>query len=447
MDVLDENYVDINKEINDDDRNEVDNDDDSNNVISLVDSNMEINVVKNDIECYEGHKVFETNVESDDTGCNDKVNIIKSDIIHSITENFIADVCIKGIKIDSVIDKDTMVINDKDDYEEIFRLDSSNKVLNAVKHDQLIVSDFSDIRKSIVNRVSNKAVGHVRNDLSRNAVLGQDMNFNLRCMSLIRFLLVFLLVILSLYRSNSVYDDKLDFHGGFVFNRGSVVISGRLMMIHNHTSYSNKYITKRYESNEEFPYVLHEGKCVKRYILWNKRYLLLWSGDSTRYEYRDSHTNIKVKLYVFLKLYSVCPSLWFSLVSDASDSVVGIALTQGKDDDGTHSHIVRFTSTRARQLFFEKEIYGILFRLSHSHLLVVFKEGDDDMNDNPLSEYSSVMYKYHINIQNIEYLIFNLLSPAEEPCHCVDMLQWRILISISFRAVLHKLFEYCNNLQ
>src|SRR3989441_1780256 len=158
VDVLDENYVGINKEINDDDSNEVDNDDDSNNVISLVDSNMEINLVKNDIECYEGHKVIENNVESDDTGCNDNVNIIKSDIIHSIIENVIADVCNKDIKNDSVIDKDTKVINDKDDYEEIFRLDSSNKVLNAVKHDQLIVSDFSDIRKSIVNRVSNKAV-------------------------------------------------------------------------------------------------------------------------------------------------------------------------------------------------------------------------------------------------------------------------------------------------
>src|SRR5206468_1968920 len=125
----------------------------------------------------------------------------------------------------------------------------------------------------------------------------------------------------------------------------------------------------------------------------------------------------------FLKLYSGCPSLCFSLVSDASDSVVGMVLTQVKDDDGTHSHIERFTSTRARQLFFEKEIYGSLFRLSHSHLLVVFKEGDNYMNDKPLSEYSSVMSKYHIYIQNIEYIISNYMSPADEPSHWVDMLR------------------------
>jgi len=213
-------------------------------VISLVDSNMEINVVKNDIECYKGHNVIENNVESDDTGCNDNVNIIKSDIIHSIIENVIADVCNKDIKNDSVIDNDTMVINDKDNFEEIFRLDSSNKVLNAVNHDQFIVSDFNNIRKSIVNRVSDKAVGHVHKDLSRNAALGQDDKFNLRCISLVRLLLVFLLVISSLYRSNSVCDDRIDFHRGFVFNRESVVISGILMMIHNHTSYSNKSLQR-----------------------------------------------------------------------------------------------------------------------------------------------------------------------------------------------------------
>src|SRR4051812_15682506 len=90
----------------------------------------------------------------------------------------------------------------------------------------------------------------------------------------------------------------------------------------------------------------------------------------------------------FLKLYSVCPSLCFSLVSDASDYAVGVALTQVKDDDGTHSPIARFTSTRTRQLLFEKTIYGSLFRLSYSHLLIFYEEGIHQMHDNPLSEYS-----------------------------------------------------------
>src|SRR3989442_11389765 len=125
----------------------------------------------------------------------------------------------------------------------------------------------------------------------------------------------------------------------------------------------------------------------------------------------------------FLKLYSVCPSLCFSLVSDASDSGVGMMLTQVKDDDGTHSHIERFSSTRARQLFFEKEICGILIRLSHSHLLVIYEEGTNHRNVNPLADYSSVMTQYHIYIQHTAYIIINYLSPADEPSHCVDMLQ------------------------
>src|SRR5437899_6239927 len=144
------------------------------------------------------------------------------------------------------------------------------------------------------------------------------------------------------------------------------------MMIFNHTS----------DNNVVIPYVLRDVKFDKKYILWNIRFLLLWSGEPTRYEYRGCKINIKVRFYVFLKLCSVCPSLCFSLVSDASDSVVGMMLSRVKDDDGTHSQIVRFSSTRARQL---------VFRLSHSLLLVIHEEGTSDTNDNPLPEYSSLM--------------------------------------------------------
>ena len=116
----------------------------------------------------------------------------------------------------------------------------------------------------------------------------------------------------------------------------------------------------------------------------------------------------------FLKLYSVCPSLCFSLVSDASHSVVGMMFTQVKEDDGTHSHLERFSSTRARQLFFEKKIYGSLFRLSDSHILVSYEEEISNIYDNPLPE----------------YFIINYLSPAYEPSSCVDMLRWLMLLSI-----------------
>ena len=131
----------------------------------------------------------------------------------------------------------------------------------------------------------------------------------------------------------------------------------------------------------------------------------------------------------FLKLYSVCSSSCCSLVSDASDSVVGMVLTQVKDDDDTHSPVsyasmrnTRFSSTRARQLFFEKEIYGILLRLSHSHLLVVYNEWVNHMNNNQLSGYLSVMTQYHVHIQNIAYIMINYLSPVYEQSFCVDML-------------------------
>src|SRR3989442_1667879 len=69
------------------------------------------------------------------------------------------------------------------------------------------------------------------------------------------------------------------------------------MMIHNHTSDDVRYIIKSCKSNVEFPYVLEELMFDKINILWNKRFLLLWSGESTRYEYRECQTNIKVKLF------------------------------------------------------------------------------------------------------------------------------------------------------
>src|SRR2546425_12284024 len=128
-------------------------------------------------------------------------------------------------------------------------------------------------------------VGHVDNKLLRHATLGQgqDVKFTQRCMSLLRLLTVVLLVLLSLCRSNLICDDRPDFHGGFVFNREVELISGRLMMIFNHTS----------DNNVVIPYVLGEVRPDKRYILWNIRFLLLWSGESTRYEYRGYKTNIK----------------------------------------------------------------------------------------------------------------------------------------------------------
>src|SRR2546425_11668723 len=80
-------------------------------------------------------------------------------------------------------------------------------------------------------------------------------------------------------------------------------------------------------------------------------------------------------------------------------------LTRVKDDDGTHSQIVRFSSTRARQLFFEKKIYGSLFWVSSSHLLVIYEDEIHHRNVSSLYQYSSVMKQYHINIQNIEYIM------------------------------------------
>ena len=100
---------------------------------------------------------------------------------------------------------------------------------------------FDDIRKDIVN-TSDKAIGHVDNKLLRHARLGQeqDVKFTQRCRSLLRLLMVVLLVLLSLCRSNSICDDRPDFHGGVSFNREVELISGRLMKMHNHTSDSDR---------------------------------------------------------------------------------------------------------------------------------------------------------------------------------------------------------------
>ena len=97
-------------------------------------------------------------------------------------------------------------------------------------------------------------------------------------------------------------------------------------------------------------------------------------------------------------------------------------LTGVEDDDGTHSQIVRFSSTRARQLFFEKKIYGSFIRLSYSYLIMIHEDKIHHRNVTSLYQYSSVMMQYNINIQNTEYILINYLSHAYKPCSCVDML-------------------------
>ena len=74
---------------------------------------------------------------------------------------------------------------------------------------------------------------------------------------------------------------------------------------------------------------------------------------------------------------------------------MGVALTQVKDDDGTHSPVAyassKFSSTQARWPTIEKEAFAILFGLRRFEHLVFNKEVVIHTDHNPLSYLTSAM--------------------------------------------------------
>src|SRR2546425_592457 len=133
-DVLDEsdNKVDNNNSVDD---NKEDSDDDSNEVNNVADNSIESIVIKNDIQYYDDNKVSENYANSNDIECDDDVNNTESDIIYSIIIDDIEDIGSIDIE-NNVVSNDIIVVDEKDDYEKIFRVDISSEVLKEVKHDQ-----------------------------------------------------------------------------------------------------------------------------------------------------------------------------------------------------------------------------------------------------------------------------------------------------------------------
>ena len=112
-------------------------------------------------------------------------------------------------------------------------------------------------------------------------------------------------------------------------------------------------------------------------------------------EQRKSFLVLKDKLCNFTKLYSVNLAKCFHLFSDASDLAVGVALTQVKDDDGTHLPVAfasaKFTTTQSRWPTMEKEAYAILFGLRRFEHLLFSKEVVVHTDHNPLAYLTSAM--------------------------------------------------------
>ena len=112
-------------------------------------------------------------------------------------------------------------------------------------------------------------------------------------------------------------------------------------------------------------------------------------------EQRQAFLTLKDRLCNFTKLYSVDLSKPFHLFSDASDMAVGVALTQVKDEDGSHLPVAfasaKFTSTQSRWPTIEKEAYAILYGLRRFEHLLYSKEVVVHTDHNPLAYLTSAI--------------------------------------------------------